>query len=48
VLRRGDGAFAYQLAVVVDDLAMGVAEVVRGAERKWTVPHPSPGQSSTP
>jgi len=32
VLRRGDGVFAYQFAVVVDDLAMGVEEVVRGAD----------------
>ena len=32
VLRRGDGVFAYQFAVVVDDLAMGVSEVVRGAD----------------
>jgi glutamyl-tRNA synthetase len=32
VLRRGDGVFAYQLAVVVDDLAMEIDHVVRGAD----------------
>ncbi len=38
VLRRGDGAFAYQLAVVADDLAMGVTEVVRGGDLASSAP----------
>lgn len=32
ILRRADGAWAYQLAVVVDDALMGVTEVVRGCD----------------
>lgn len=32
VLKRGDGIYSYQLAVVVDDVAMGITEAVRGAD----------------
>ena len=30
ILRRGDGMYAYNLAVVLDDIAMGITEVIRG------------------
>ena len=55
ILRRSDGVFAYQLAVVADDGAMGVTEVVRGRDllsssprqiwlqEKLGLPHPEYG-----
>jgi glutamyl/glutaminyl-tRNA synthetase len=38
VLVRGDGVFAYHLAVVVDDLDMSITDVVRGADLVASTP----------
>lgn len=38
VLVRGDGTFAYNLAVVVDDLEMGVTHITRGADLLSSAP----------
>lgn len=38
IIRRGDGVFAYQMAVVVDDGLMGVNQVVRGEDLLQSTP----------
>lgn len=38
IIRRADGVYAYQLAVVVDDAAAGVTQVVRGCDLLQSVP----------
>ena len=58
VLRRGDGVAAYNLAVVVDDAAQGVDQVVRGDDLLETTPRqvllqrllglPTPGYAHVP
>jgi glutamyl-tRNA synthetase len=58
VIVRADGVHAYQLAVVVDDAAQGIGEVVRGADLADSTPRqiflqrllglPTPGYAHVP
>ncbi len=58
VLQRADGLWAYQLAVVVDDAAQGITQVVRGEDLTENTPRqillqralglPTPGYLHTP
>ena len=58
VIRRNDGAPAYNLAVVVDDAAQGIGQIVRGDDLLDTTPRqiflagalglPEPGYAHVP
>lgn len=41
ILRRSDGVYAYQLCVVVDDIQMGVNQIVRGRDLLGSIPRQS-------
>ena len=44
MLKRADGLWAYQLAVVVDDAAQGITDVVRGEDLADNTAAPDPLQ----